>query len=77
MSDDLSTQAALADIRLRVINRETVSRDEYRALLLDLARNRDATARASRSATAAKSKANKAAGALTKNLDIDSLFSRF
>lgn len=72
-SDTLSTQSRLADIRLRVINREIVTTDEYRDLLLDLRRDRDATARNARSASAAKRKANTVKP--PQSLDLNTLFS--
>lgn len=70
----LATQARLADIRLRVINRETVTRDEYRDLLLDLRRDRDNTARSGRAATVAKRKASIAVTPAT--LDLNTLFGK-
>lgn len=74
MNDTLAVQSRLADIRLRVINREEVSRDEYRDLLTDLRKDRDNTARAARSATAAKTRANKSATVTPKSLDLNTLF---
>lgn len=74
MSDTLSVQSRLADIRLRVINREEVTRDEYRDLLNDLRKDRDNTARAARSATAAKSRANKSSAQTPQSLDLNTLF---
>lgn len=71
MSDTLSVQSRLADIRLRVINREAVGTDEYRDLLLDLRRDRDNTARAARSATTAKRKAQTTT---PTTLDLNTLF---
>lgn len=70
----LATQARLADIRLRVINRETVTRDEYRSLLLDLRRDRDNTARSGRAAAAAKRKASTAV--TPQSLDLNTLFGK-
>jgi hypothetical protein len=55
----LDAQAELADIRLRVLNRERVPPEEFRKLLLNLTRARDGAARAAKSATAAKSRENK------------------
>ena len=64
LDDDISTldaQASLADIRLRVLNRERVPPDEMRLLLANLTRSRDNAARAAKSATAAKSRENRKA----------------
>lgn len=74
MSDTLATQARLADIRLRVLNREPVSIDEYRNILSDLRRDRDNTSRTARSATAAKSRAAKSAAKSPQSLDLNTLF---
>lgn len=72
---NLDTQARLADIRLRVINREPISTDEYRSLLLDLRRDRDNTARNARSATAAKRRENtRSATVAPQTLDLNTLF---
>lgn len=71
MPDDTSTlhaQASLADIRLRVLNRERVPPEEFRSLLLDLMRSRDATAAAAKSASATKSRASKRLSAPTRTL---------
>lgn len=74
MSDTLAVQSRLADIRLRVINREPVSTDEYRDLLSDLRRDRDATARSARSATTAKRKAS--SSVTPQSLDLNTLFGK-
>lgn len=42
----LDTQLRLQDIRLRVMNRTPVSKDEYRSLLLDLRKDRESASRA-------------------------------
>lgn len=52
----LDTQVRLADVRLKVLNREPVTADEFRTLLRDLTRDREGAARAS---AAAKRKATK------------------
>ena len=44
----LDAQAELADIRLRVLNRERVPPEEFRKLLLNLTRARDGAARAAK-----------------------------
>ncbi len=75
--DDTSTlhaQAQLADVRLRVLNRERVPPEEFRSLLLDLMHSRDASAAASRSASAAKSRANKKVSAPSRSLNLAELF---
>lgn len=75
MSDTLSIQSRLIDIRLRVLNREDeVSPDEYRDLLAALRNNRDATAKAARGATAAARKARKTTTPVT--LDLNTLFGK-
>ncbi len=74
--DDTSTlhaQAALADVRLRVLNRERVPPEEFRSLLLDLMHSRDASAAANRSASAAKSRAKKVS-APSRTLNLADLF---
>jgi hypothetical protein len=77
MPDDTSTlhaQAALADVRLRVLNRERVPPEEFRSLLLDLMHSRDASAAANRSASAAKSRANKKSASATPVRTLADLF---
>ena len=69
----LAAQAALADVRLRVLNRERVPPEEFRSLLLDLMRSREATAAQARSATARKSRENKKTAAPT-TLNLAQLF---
>lgn len=71
----LAAQAALADVRLRVLNRERVPPEEFRSLLLDLMRSRDATAAAAKSASAKKSRENKKASASPqRTLNLAELF---
>jgi hypothetical protein len=77
MPDDTSTlhaQAALADVRLLVLNRERVPPEEFRSLLLDLMHSRDASAGANRSASAAKSRANKRSASATPTRTLADLF---
>lgn len=72
MSDSLDTLARLQDIRLRVFNRERISPQEMRALLLDICRDRE---NASRAGAKARTAARKAAGTTTApTLDINTLF---
>jgi len=77
MSDDTSTlhaQSRLADIRLRVLNRERVPPEEFRELLLDLMHSRDASAAANRASSAAKSRANKKSATPARTLNLADLF---
>ncbi len=75
--DDTSTlhaQAALADVRLRVLNRERVPPEEFRSLLLDLMHSRDASAAANRAASATKSRANRKSASATPTRTLADLF---
>ena len=68
-STDADTHAALADLRIRVLNNEPVSATEYRDLLMDLRRNRVGAAAAS---SRARATAKRTLAAPT--LDINTLF---
>lgn len=69
----LATQLRLQDIRLRVMNRTSVSKDEYRTLLLDLRKDRESASRASAAARKiAKAAEKKTAQPL--QFDLNSMF---
>lgn len=72
----LAAQAELADIRVRVLARERVEPAEFRKLLANLTSARDGAARASKAATAAKSRENKKAATTStrKSLALTDLF---
>lgn len=70
-TDTLDTLSRLQDIRLRICNRERVSPEEMHSLLLDIMRDREATARVAPKARAA---ARKAVAADKPPLSIDDLF---
>lgn len=70
----LDTQAKLADIRMRVLSGEQVSPMEYRQLLDDLRRDREATAKASAKAARDVRKANKPTTPSGGDLTLDKLF---
>lgn len=70
----LAAQSRLADVRLRVLNRERVPPEEFRSLLLDLMRSREATAAQAKSASARKSRENKKASAPQQTFNLADLF---
>jgi hypothetical protein len=74
MTIDFDAQVHLADLRMRVLNNEPISAEEYRDLLMDLRRGRDMAAAATRAATARAAKAKRADKAKTPT-DIHTLFS--
>lgn len=72
MTVDFDAQVHLADLRLRVLNGETLTPEEYRDLFLDLRRGRDMAAAATQAAAA---KARKLSATPTKpQIDIHKLF---
>jgi len=68
--DILTTQARLADLRIRVLSNQPVSPTEYRDLLLDLRRHRQGAAAASAKARRTATKAMSTGPAL----DLDAMF---
>lgn len=71
MAVDFDAQIHLADLRLRVLNGEKLTPEEYRDLFLDLRRGRDMAA-ASAKATAAR--ARKLTAPAKPPIDIHKLF---
>lgn len=71
-SDELEAQLALTDIRLRVANKQPITAQEYRGLILSLQAGRASRARA----ISETRKAPRAAPrTLAKEVDLASLFS--
>lgn len=71
----LSTQLRLQDIRLRVLNREPVTADEYHHLIADLRQDRESSARASAAAKRAERKASSSSSAKqTPTFDLATMF---
>lgn len=75
MTASLDAQLALSDLRLRVLNREPISADEFRQVMRALRADRDSAARAS---AAARKIAQKSIGSAKQrsslNLNLDTLF---
>lgn len=70
-TSSLDTLARLQDVRLRVFNRERVTPEEMRLLLLDIVRDRE---NASRAGAKSRAAAKKAAATPAPALDINTLF---
>ncbi len=68
---DLDTLSRLQDIRLRIANRERIEPAEMRAILLDIARDRES---ASKLGARNRAAAKKATGATPVQLDITTMF---
>jgi hypothetical protein len=58
MTIDFDTQVHLADLRLRVLNGDPITPEEYRDLFLELRRGRDMAAAATKAAAAKARKAS-------------------
>ncbi len=70
----LDAQLALADLRLRVLNRETITPDEYRRVMQALRGDRDNAARASATHRRAASKIMGTGTGKPATLALDQLF---
>jgi len=68
----IDAQLKLQEVRLRVLNRETVTMDEYRQLMHSLRGDRENAARAQAAASRVKRKAEK--GAALPSISLDTLF---
>lgn len=70
--DILTTQARLADLRIRVLNNQPIEPSEYRDLLMDLRRHRVTAAAASSKARRTATKTMSGGGKPT--IDINDMF---
>jgi hypothetical protein len=75
LTDDttIDTQLRLSDLRLRVLNNERVSAEEFRVLLDDLRRDRESASRASAASRRAVKRASTTLAA-SPTLSLDTLF---
>lgn len=72
MASSLDAQLALADLRLRVLERKSITRDEFRQVMRALREDRNSAAR---NAAASKRVAAKAIGSTkVPQLSLDTLF---
>ena len=70
----LDTQLRLQDIRLRVMNRTPVTKDEYRSLLLDLRKDRENASRAGAAARKTAKAAERSSARPQVQFDLATMF---